>query len=138
MFRVFRCLVCMLSLRAVPGWWDQKQPPTEKHPSWRSDPKGFAWWVYNETIHGNHTFDDLFTWAPTSWDGWIWTFFDVIFSTVGWLIFVGAIGRKFEVAFRFCCAWEHYYWSAYRSIISWLCVGPLYRYWSGACLLWFG
>lgn len=87
MFRVFRCLVCMLSLRAVPGWWDQKQPPTETSPSWRSDPKGFAWWVYNETIHGNHTFDDFFTWTPTSWDGWIWTFFDAIFSAVGWLIF---------------------------------------------------
>ena len=71
---------------------------------------------------GMDGFGPFSTWFLAQWAGWS----------------LDAIGRKFEVAFRFCCAWEHYYWSAYRSIISWLCVGPLYRYWSGACLLWFG
>ena len=93
MMRLFRLILAGLLAQTVPGWWERDQTPEVPRPNFSDDPKGFMWWLYNETAHHVPSSDSMFAWTPTSWDGWLWMGLDAMVSSLGWLIFGRSWGQ---------------------------------------------
>ena len=151
MYRLVRLAICCAFVPHAPGWWSGPDKPVEP-PSFWSEPRQYARWAYNQTIEGfqnrtsGHFFasaDFLGSWAQTSWDGWLWTIFDAITSTTGWLIFGKAwsqVKSGFALVIRLgtllaVCVVIHYIFALCWPIVSVLVGCVVTLVWMGRTVL---
>ena len=75
----------------VPGWWWEsvvnRTDDAETYQDYSEPPKRYAGWLYNQTRRFGFRLPEAWTDMPTSWDSWFWTIVDLVFSSLGWLVF---------------------------------------------------
>ena len=82
----FGLLACVP--QQAPGWWwTAVENKTEIFEEFAEPPRRYAGWLYNQSERWGFRFPETWGNLPTSWDSWFWTALDLVFGSLGWLIF---------------------------------------------------